>query len=1251
MLTYQLYTTIKVIDAEGYETLASDPLLMFVDTKGKDLIASFAGCDLITRCTIGTGGSTKNVFAGETTFTKQGFVVTASTAWFTSDYIGSYLYTQDNNSFEILKVISPTKAIVKNELPNYTNQIGGVIGSYNHRLEELYAFKTIDESTATTAVTKTNNGNLIIRSTRTYEFAITETVNISEIGSGPNSTTLFGYKRLTTPVTVNDTDTLIITFILICIKDNTVLISDPFFKQQYAPLLLNKIIDTRVGFNNFTGVGRRMRVSIQPDPLPLPAPQPIVSFLEPNEAGLNITFYDASDNVLFSYYKTSEYISGSCKRVWSIFTDNNNYLFNTVRIGFSNGESEDSISINYGTGVTKTYAHDRVVLITLDWKFDCCTVTEWFDGTESYYNYTFSEDEKHKQYAILGMCSDGTAYVNTGWSPSSNNVTIELCAQFGDAETPNTLKWMGVTSNGTNSLMMGIDENGVNPYKEAYAVGSEYVYTNTRSSTKYCKRLLNAAEGTYSIDNKQVATFTPPTNLAAINGNFTLFAVYDSFNENYYTEAGNVIVYSLKIIEDNVIVRNMLPVRIGSVKYSNIPAPSNCFWDTVTSSYYEAIGGTLTAVDRGRYAGLNAPTLTPFKIFEIPLIEQNALTVDDRYIYYGRAGSIYRTDKCGNFGTVIKTGVGDVRSMCTDGSYFYLGLSTGAIDKYTLTWVFVETVVTLGNIPACMNYSNYNHSIWASAAIATSLYCIDISNKTYKQLSCYVDYAKGIHAFDNTMVYINSNTNTLIGLPLDNAYTSGVNRWSIPIISDVRNMVWDTNEQCFWLLVSDNKIYRWDVVVLTENLGYAPPKFEFGDLAIVSNGWEWINTGVRPTDQMDWQFEFENITTISTQNFGAHGASGPATPATRAYILINYDEENETKHLMAWGVNPYSFMTLEPHRRHRIDKKGNTLNVDNKHYRDATGGISNITTNLCLFGRLHNAITSPDTTTVSKIYGFTIWSDSTRTTKLLEFKPVNTGSTLYSTTPAPSNCFWNTVTQTYFQNNATTGRFGYVDESLAPTKIKNAGYLYCDGSADINLGAFGFISSLMPHYVIDLEFQSLSGSYPICGGAQTSTSSRFYLYRMETSDLLSFGYNSTLVSSSTHCKKVTLGKRYTIEFCCGRQIVNGTMVPKSSVCFSRASPVNTSNLYLCNATGTTTQGFIGRIYGFKLWQYHGGPLLRNLIPVPAGDTTYSSVPAPSDCFWDDVSSQYMQNAGTGSFKYMTIPEEVEVLPPDENPIY
>jgi len=55
---------------------------------------------------------------------------------------------------------------------------------------------------------------------------------------------------------------------------------------------------------------------------------------------------------------------------------------------------------------------------------------------------------------------------------------------------------------------------------------------------------------------------------------------------NFYTGT----VYSCKIYDNNVLVRDFVPVPMGSTAYSATPAPSNCLWDMCAQQYFENAG-------------------------------------------------------------------------------------------------------------------------------------------------------------------------------------------------------------------------------------------------------------------------------------------------------------------------------------------------------------------------------------------------------------------------------------------------------------------------------------------------------------------------------------------------------------------------------------------------------------------------------------------------------------------------------------
>ena len=70
-------------------------------------------------------------------------------------------------------------------------------------------------------------------------------------------------------------------------------------------------------------------------------------------------------------------------------------------------------------------------------------------------------------------------------------------------------------------------------------------------------------------------------------------------------------------------------------------------------------------------------------------------------------------------------------------------------------------------------------------------------------------------------------------------------------------------------------------------------------------------------------------------------------------------------------------------------------------------------------------------------------------------------------------------------------------------------------------------------------------------------------------------------------------------------------------------------IFSLNTSGNPTVTGAAKCRTFKL--YKAGVLMFSGIPVPAGDTQYSSTPAPSNCMFDNVSKTYFVNQGTGSF--------------------
>ena len=56
-----------------------------------------------------------------------------------------------------------------------------------------------------------------------------------------------------------------------------------------------------------------------------------------------------------------------------------------------------------------------------------------------------------------------------------------------------------------------------------------------------------------------------------------------------------------------------------------------------------------------------------------------------------------------------------------------------------------------------------------------------------------------------------------------------------------------------------------------------------------------------------------------------------------------------------------------------------------------------------------------------------------------------------------------------------------------------------------------------------------------------------------------------------------------------------------------------------------------KLYGLEVYGLDKKTLLFYAIPVPQGNTDFSTTPAPSNCVWDFVTKQYFTNKGNGTF--------------------
>ncbi len=120
-----------------------------------------------------------------------------------------------------------------------------------------------------------------------------------------------------------------------------------------------------------------------------------------------------------------------------------------------------------------------------------------------------------------------------------------------------------------------------------------------------------------------------------------------------------------------------------------------------------------------------------------------------------------------------------------------------------------------------------------------------------------------------------------------------------------------------------------------------------------------------------------------------------------------------------------------------------------------------------------------------------------------------------------------------------------------------------------------------------------------------------------------FSNNNTLVVIADPLQ------RHTMAMGSGGCYLDGNLIKTftNAPVFSYAQPM----YILALNQGGTPEGrrAIAEMEYFKI--YENNVLVRDFIPVPQGDTTYSATPAPSNCMWDAVTKQYFGSIGAGQF--------------------
>ena len=186
-----------------------------------------------------------------------------------------------------------------------------------------------------------------------------------------------------------------------------------------------------------------------------------------------------------------------------------------------------------------------------------------------------------KRWALV---SSGTQYINTGIIASmKTRVVVEY--SMPPTEATMALFGSGVISFGWIFMFFANVSGTLNARSDFGTIQSEigrnYLPFNTRN-------IVDKNRNKTFVNGELLADITASFN--PININLTLFSHSVFEMANFLSSPFSGAIYRATIYENDVLIRDFIPVPKGNTDYSTIPAPSNCMWDTVTQTYFQNAG-------------------------------------------------------------------------------------------------------------------------------------------------------------------------------------------------------------------------------------------------------------------------------------------------------------------------------------------------------------------------------------------------------------------------------------------------------------------------------------------------------------------------------------------------------------------------------------------------------------------------------------------------------------------------------------
>lgn len=179
------------------------------------------------------------------------------------------------------------------------------------------------------------------------------------------------------------------------------------------------------------------------------------------------------------------------------------------------------------------------------------------------------------QFAL--RMTNASGYLDTGFVPNTDDTVVEIDCIYDDVSTD-------VFDGAQNPSEMRFYMGKTNGY---WRTGFAGIYDNhdVADTNRHVHKLTGTGER--FVDGEQIQSYA-----GSIITQLDPFYLWGKGDYRY----PNTWYYGFRAWRGTTLVHDFRPIIAGSNMYSETPAPSNCFWDTVAEQYVEPTVGTLDVI-------------------------------------------------------------------------------------------------------------------------------------------------------------------------------------------------------------------------------------------------------------------------------------------------------------------------------------------------------------------------------------------------------------------------------------------------------------------------------------------------------------------------------------------------------------------------------------------------------------------------------------------------------------------------------